>query len=159
VKEASGNLAQFSAVCQTLPRDFAVLSGDDGFTLSIIALGGVGVISVASNEVPYAMARLCSLCLDGDFAAARELHRRLYQLMEVNFVETNPGPVKAALGLLGLIEPVFRLPMVYPRPASVEKVREALIGLGLLSADGEPGEEAAAVRAAVEARPAAVKAS
>ncbi len=144
VKEASGNLGQMAAVCQALPRDFAVLSGDDAFTLPLMALGGVGVISVASNEVPYAMSRLCSLGLEGDFAAAREVHRRLYALLEVNFVETNPGPVKAALGLMGLIDPVFRLPMVYPRPASVEKVREALIGLGLLSAEGEPGEEAGA---------------
>jgi len=139
VKEASGNLGQFAAVCQTMPHDFAVLSGDDAFTLPLFALGGVGVISVASNEVPYAMARLCALGLEGDFAAAREVHRRLYELMEVNFVESNPGPVKAALGLMGLLEPVFRLPMVYPRPASVEKVREALIGLGLLPLE-EGGE-------------------
>jgi 4-hydroxy-tetrahydrodipicolinate synthase len=137
VKEASGNLAQMAAVCQALPHDFAVLSGDDGFTLPLMALGGVGVISVASNEVPYAMARLCSLCLEGDFAAAREVHRHLYPLMEVNFVETNPGPVKAALAMLELIEPVYRLPMVHPRPASVEKIREALIGLGLLPAEEE----------------------
>ncbi|HEX5758827.1 MAG TPA: 4-hydroxy-tetrahydrodipicolinate synthase [Thermoanaerobaculia bacterium] len=137
VKEASGNIAQMAAICQTLPEDFAVLSGDDALTLPLMALGGVGVISVASNEVPYAMARLCSLALDGDFAAAREVHRRLFELMEVNFVEANPGPVKTALALMGLLEPVFRLPLVPPRPASVEKVREALVGLGLLPGDGE----------------------
>lgn len=141
VKEASGNISQMAAICQTLPADFAVLSGDDAVTVPLMALGGVGLISVASNEVPYAMARLCSLCLEGDFATAREVHRRLYALMEVNFVESNPGPAKAALGLMGLLDPVFRLPMVYPRPASVEKIREALIGLGLVAADGTPGEE------------------
>ncbi len=153
VKEASGSLAQFTAVCQRMPHDFAVLSGDDAFTLPLMALGGVGVISVASNEVPYAMARLCSLCLDGDYAAARELHRRLFRLMEVNFVESNPGPVKAALGLMGLLEPVYRLPMVYPRPASVEKVREALVDLGLLPL--EEGGEAPGVAEVVVAGAAA----
>ena len=137
VKEASGNISQMAAICQTLPEEFAVLSGDDALTLPLIALGGVGLISVASNEAPYAMARLCALALDGDFAAAREVHRRLFELMEVNFVEANPGPVKAALGLMGLLEPVFRLPLVPPRPASLEKVRAALVGLGLLPGEGD----------------------
>lgn len=145
VKEASGNIAQMAAICQTLPEEFAVLSGDDSVTLPLIALGGVGLISVASNEAPYAMARLCNLALDGDFAAAREVHRRLFELMEVNFVEANPGPVKAALGLMGLLEPVFRLPLVPPKPASLEKVRAALVGLGLLPGEGDEAGAGAGV--------------
>lgn len=132
VKEASGNISQIAAVFQAVPESFAVLSGDDAITLPVIALGGVGVISVASNEVPFAMARLTSLCLEGDFPAAREMQRRLHALMEVNFIESNPGPAKAAMGLMGLIEPVFRLPAVYPKPENVKKIERVLLGLGLI---------------------------
>jgi len=132
VKEASGNISQIAAIVQAVPADFAVLSGDDAITLPVIALGGVGLISVASNEVPYAMARLTSLCLEGDFPAAREIQRRLHALMEINFVESNPGPVKAAMALMGLIEPSFRLPAVYPRPESVRKIEQILLALGLI---------------------------
>jgi 4-hydroxy-tetrahydrodipicolinate synthase len=132
VKEASGNISQIAAVFQEVPQDFAVLSGDDAITLPVIALGGVGVISVVSNEVPFAMARLTSLCLEGDFPAAREMQRRLHPLMEINFVESNPGPVKAAMGLLGLLDPIFRLPAVYPKPESVKKIERVLLNLGLI---------------------------
>jgi 4-hydroxy-tetrahydrodipicolinate synthase len=132
VKEASGNMSQIAAIFQAVPESFAVLSGDDAITLPVIALGGVGVISVVSNEVPFAMARLTSLCLEGDFPAAREMQRRLHALMEVNFIEANPGPAKAALALMGLIEPVFRLPMVPPKPESVRKIEQVLLGLGLI---------------------------
>ena len=132
VKEASGNISQIAAIFQAVPQSFAVLSGDDAITLPVIALGGVGVISVVSNEVPFAMARLTSLGLEGDFPAAREIQRRLHALMEINFIESNPGPVKAAMGLMGLIEPVFRLPAVYPRPESVRKIEQVLLGLGLI---------------------------
>jgi 4-hydroxy-tetrahydrodipicolinate synthase len=132
VKEASGNISQIAAIFQAVPPSFAVLSGDDAVTLPLIALGGVGIISVVSNEVPFAMARLTSLCLEGDFPAAREMHRRLHALMEINFIESNPGPVKAAMGLMGLIEPVFRLPAVYPKPESVRKIEQILLGLGLI---------------------------
>jgi 4-hydroxy-tetrahydrodipicolinate synthase len=111
-----------------------VLSGDDAITLPLIALGGSGVISVVSNEVPYAMARLVSLCLEGDFPAARDMHRRLHPLMEINFVESNPGPVKAAMALMGLLEPVFRLPVAPPRPESVKKIEKVLLELGLIPA-------------------------
>ena len=137
VKEASGNISQMAAICQTVPDNFAVLSGDDAITLPLIALGGVGIISVVSNEVPFAMARLTSLCLEGDFPAAREMQRRLHPLMEVNFIEANPGPVKAALALMGLIEPVFRLPMVHPKPESVKKIETVLLGLGLIPETAE----------------------
>jgi 4-hydroxy-tetrahydrodipicolinate synthase len=132
VKEASGNISQIAAIFQAVPPSFAVLSGDDAVTLPLIALGGVGIISVVSNEVPFAMARLTSLCLEGDFPAAREMQRRLHALMEVNFIESNPGPVKAAMGLMGLIDPVFRLPAVYPKPESVKKIEKVLLGLGLI---------------------------
>jgi 4-hydroxy-tetrahydrodipicolinate synthase len=132
VKEASGNISQIAAIFQTVPPSFAVLSGDDAITLPLIALGGVGIISVVSNEVPFAMARLTSLCLEGDFPAAREMQRRLHPLMEVNFIESNPGPVKAAMALMGLIDPIFRLPAVYPKPESVKKIEKVLLGLGLI---------------------------
>ena len=122
VKEASGNISQIAAIFQACPPSFAVLSGDDTVTLPVIALGGVGVISVVSNQVPFAMARLTSLCLEGDFPAAREMQRRLHALMEINFIESNPGPVKAAMGLMGLIDPVFRLPAVHPKPESMKKI-------------------------------------
>jgi len=137
VKEASGNISQMAAICQTVPESFAVLSGDDAITLPLIALGGVGIISVVSNEVPFAMARLTSLCLEGDFPAAREVQRRLHPLMEVNFIEANPGPVKAALALMGLIEPVFRLPMVPPKPENLKKIEKILLGLGLIPEGAE----------------------
>ena len=132
VKEASGNISQIAAIFQAVPPSFAVLSGDDAVTLPLIALGGVGIISVVSNEVPFAMARLTSLCLEGDFPAAREMQRRLHALMEINFIESNPGPVKAAMGLMGLIDPVFRLPAVYPKPENVRKIEQVLLGLGLI---------------------------
>ena len=132
VKEASGNISQIAAIFQAVPENFAVLSGDDAITLPVIALGGVGVISVVSNEVPFAMARLTSLCLEGDFPAAREMQRRLHALMEINFLESNPGPVKAAMALMGLIEPVLRLPAVTPRPESIKKIEKVLLGLGLI---------------------------
>jgi 4-hydroxy-tetrahydrodipicolinate synthase len=137
VKEASGNISQMAAIVQAVPESFAVLSGDDAVTLPLIALGGVGIISVVSNEVPFAMARLTSLCLQGDFPAAREIQRRLHALMEINFIEANPGPVKAALGLMGLIEPVFRLPMVPPKPENLKKIEKVLLELGLIPETAE----------------------
>jgi 4-hydroxy-tetrahydrodipicolinate synthase len=132
VKEASGNMSQIAAVFQVVPNDFVVLSGDDALTLPVISLGGAGVISVASNEVPYAMARMVALCLEGDFPGACEMHRRLHPLMEINFIESNPGPVKAALALMGQLEPAFRLPVVAPRTDSLKKIEKVLLDLGLI---------------------------
>ena len=132
VKEASGNISQMAAVLDSVPSDFIVLSGDDAITIPLMSLGGRGLISVASNEVPAEMTRIAQLCLTGDFAAAREVHKKYYRLMEANFVETNPIPVKAALGLMGLLDPVFRLPMVPPSPANLEKIRAALEAVGLV---------------------------
>src|SRR5271165_1781426 len=97
IKEASGNISQMAAILNQVPDDFLVLSGDDAITLPLIALGGRGVISVASNEIPAEMTALTRLALAGDFAGARQVHRRFLPLMEINFVESNPIPVKTAL--------------------------------------------------------------
>ncbi len=132
VKEASGNIAQMAVVLSVVPKRFAVLSGDDGITIPLMALGGRGLISVVSNEIPAEMTRIVQLCLENDFAGAREIHERYFRLMEANFVETNPGPAKAAMALMGLLEPVFRLPIVAPKPENLAKIRSALEGVGLV---------------------------
>ena len=134
VKEASGNIGQMANLFLHVPESFAVLSGDDSVTLPLMALGGKGVISVASNEIPADMSRLASLCLAGEFLRAREIHRRYLPLMEINFVESNPGPVKAALAMMGLIELEYRLPMVPPKPDSQARIEKVLESLGLLAA-------------------------
>jgi 4-hydroxy-tetrahydrodipicolinate synthase len=121
-----------AAILDKLPESFLVLSGDDAITLPLMALGGRGVISVSSNEIPAEMARLTQLALANDFAGAREIHRRYARLMEANFLETNPGPVKAAMALMGLLEPVWRLPMVAPKPETLAKIRGALEAVGLV---------------------------
>lgn len=118
VKEASGDISQMSALCQYKPDDFVVLSGDDAVTLlPLMSLGGHGVISVASNQIPAEMAKICSLALEGDFAGALEIHRKWYPLMDVNFCETSPGPLKYAMSRMGLLEANYRLPMA---PISAE---------------------------------------
>lgn len=132
IKEASGNISQMAVILNAVPEDFLVLSGDDAITLPLIALGGVGVISVASNEIPAEMARLTQLAVQGDFRAAREIHRRFLPLMEVNFIESNPIPVKAALSEMGLLEPVWRLPLVPPRAENQARIARVLVSLGLL---------------------------
>ncbi|HET7228216.1 MAG TPA: 4-hydroxy-tetrahydrodipicolinate synthase [Chthoniobacterales bacterium] len=133
VKEASGNISQMATILAAVPKDFAVLSGDDGITLPLMALGGRGMISVASNEIPAEMAHIAKLANANDFAAARELHNRWFPLMEVNFIETNPIPVKSALALMGLCEPVFRLPLVPPKSENLAKIRNVLESTGLLT--------------------------
>ena len=132
VKEASGNIAQMAAVVQQVPADFAVLSGDDAIALPLIALGGRGIVSVVSNEIPGDMTALTRACLEGDFERARQLQRKYLPLMEINFVESNPIPVKAALGLMGLLEPVYRLPMTPPKPENLARIEKVLIEAGLL---------------------------
>lgn len=136
VKEASGNINQIGAVIHQVPEDFLVLSGDDSMTLPLMALGGKGIISVAGNEIPGEMTRLAQLCLQGDFAGAARLHHRYLELMDINFVESNPLPVKAALGLMGLLDPVYRLPMCPPRPESLKRIAKVLEAAGLLQAVG-----------------------
>ncbi len=131
VKEASGNISQMAAIVHQVPERFNVLSGDDSITLPLIALGGRGVISVVSNEIPAEMTRLVQHCLRNDFPAARELQRKYLPLMEINFVESNPIPVKAAMALMGLLEPVWRLPLVPPKSENLAKIRSVLESLGL----------------------------
>ncbi len=136
VKEASGNISQIASIIRQMPARFHVLSGDDAITLPLIALGGRGIISVASNEIPAEMTRLTALCLANDFPAARELYHKYLPLMELNFVESNPIPVKAAMAKMGLLEPVWRLPLVPPRPESLAKIEKVLEQLGLIEPRG-----------------------
>lgn len=132
IKEASGSISQMAAILNTVPEDFLVLSGDDAIALPLIALGGRGVISVVSNEIPEEMTYLTTLCLKGDFTRAREIQRRYQILMEANFVESNPIPVKAAMAEMGLLEPVWRLPLVAPKAENQERIRDVLASLGLV---------------------------
>ena len=132
VKEASGNISQMANVLHEVPAAYRVLSGDDAITIPLIALGGRGIISVASNEIPAEMTQLAAAALAGDFAQARAIQARFLPLMNVNFVESNPIPVKAAMALMGLVEPVYRLPMVPPAPASLKKIEKVLEQVGLL---------------------------
>ncbi|MBM3755199.1 MAG: 4-hydroxy-tetrahydrodipicolinate synthase [Acidobacteria bacterium] len=136
VKEASGNISQMAAVVHHVPESFAVLSGDDSITIPLISLGGRGVISVVSNEIPGPMARLTQKALDGDFAGARAMQRQYLPLMEVNFCESNPGPVKYAMARMGLLEPVWRLPLVPPSEVNQKKIDGVLDQYGLLAAEG-----------------------
>ncbi|MES1255446.1 MAG: 4-hydroxy-tetrahydrodipicolinate synthase [Acidobacteriota bacterium] len=132
VKEASGNMPQMCDICRTLPKDFLVLCGDDALTLPLLAVGGQGVISVVSNEMPAEMARLVEAAERNDFAAARVLHDLLMPLMLVNFIEANPVPVKAAMAAMGLLEEAYRMPMVAPKPESRERILRVLKETGLL---------------------------
>ena len=132
VKEASGSITQIGAVIHNVTPRFNVLSGDDSMTLPLLALGGRGLISVASNLIPAEMTQLVQAGLDGDFRRAREVHYKWLNLMDVNFVESNPGPVKYAMARMGLLEPVWRLPLVPPQPASQVKIEQVLKGAGLL---------------------------
>jgi 4-hydroxy-tetrahydrodipicolinate synthase len=131
VKEASGNVTQMCEICRAVPEDFLVLSGDDALTLPVMSVGGHGIVSVVSNEVPAEMSRMVELAEAGDFAGARRLHRELMPLMQINFVESSPIPVKAAMAMMGLLDEVYRLPMVSPRPASRERIAQVLHDLGL----------------------------
>jgi len=132
VKEASGNVTQMCEVCGAVPADFIVLSGDDALTLPLMAIGGRGIISVASNEIPAEMVQMVEAAERGDFAAARAIHSRILPLMQINFVESNPIPVKSAMAAMGLIDEIYRLPMVPPKKESKEKIARVLHDLGLL---------------------------
>ena len=131
VKEASDNILQMAEVCHLVPRGFVVLAGSDAVTLPLMAIGGQGVISVASNEVPGEMVKMVEAVERGDHASARAMHARLLPLMQINFVESNPIPVKAAMAAMGLIEEVYRLPMCPPRDDSREKIVAVLRSLEL----------------------------
>ena len=132
VKEASGNMTQMCEVCRVVPPDFTVLAGDDALALPLMAVGGRGVISVASNIVPDRMAALVKAALAGDFAAAKAEHHALLPLMLVNFIESNPIPVKAALAMMELCDEVYRLPMVPPSDASKATIKQTLKDLRIL---------------------------
>ena len=132
VKEASGSLPLIMEILRSRPDGFRVISGDDSFTLAIIALGGDGLISVASNEIPGLMNQLVDLALAGNWVEARSLHYRLLPLLEANFIESSPGPVKAAMAMMGLIEENFRLPLVPIQEKSRVRLREVLRELDLV---------------------------
>jgi 4-hydroxy-tetrahydrodipicolinate synthase len=129
VKEASGNMTQMCEVCNAVPERFLVLSGDDALTLPLMAVGGRGIISVASNVIANEMSTMVERAESGDFAGARQLHRKLLPFMQVNFIESNPVPIKSAMASLGLLEEIYRLPMVAPEPASKARIAAVLQSL------------------------------
>jgi 4-hydroxy-tetrahydrodipicolinate synthase len=136
VKEASGNIGQMASVVHQVPEKFNVLSGDDAITIPLVALGGRGIISVVSNEIPGEMTKLTQLAMAGDFAGARAMQRTWLPLMDVNFVESNPIPVKAAMAMMGLCEPVWRLPMTPPSEPNRAKIETVLKSVGLIGSRG-----------------------
>jgi 4-hydroxy-tetrahydrodipicolinate synthase len=132
VKEASGNVTQMCEIVRAVPNDFLVLSGDDALTLPLMAIGGRGIISVASNEIPAEMVQMVEAAERGDFATARQTHQRILPLMLGNFIEANPVPVKAAMAAMGLLDEQYRLPMCSPKPESRERLTKILKELNLL---------------------------
>jgi 4-hydroxy-tetrahydrodipicolinate synthase len=143
VKEASGNISQIAEVLNAVPESFLVFSGDDAITLPVIALGGVGIISVASNEIPAEMAALTRAALNNDWTTARSLHRKYLPLMQANFIESNPLPVKAALAMMGKIEEVYRLPLLPMRRDTRSKLQKIATEVGLISKPAVPSPETA----------------
>ena len=133
VKEASGSIGQMASIMARVPDSFIVLSGDDSITIPLTALGGRGVISVISNEIPAEFGALTRAAMNGDYATARRLQRRYQALTEINFIETSPGPVKFAMARMGLLEPVWRLPLVAPVKESQQRIEAALESAGLLA--------------------------
>ena len=134
VKEASGNVTQMCEICAAVPAGFLVLSGDDALTLPVMSVGGRGIVSVVSNEVPAEMSRMVELAEANDFASARKLHAELLPLMQVNFIESSPIPVKYAMAAMGLLREVYRLPLVPPRDASRQRIARVLADLGIAAA-------------------------
>ncbi len=131
-KEASGSLPQVMEIVSNAPSDFAVLSGEDDLTLPIITLGGRGVVSVVANQIPGMMSDMVRAALDGRVDDARKLHYKVLGLMKINFIETNPIPVKAALAMMGLIEEHYRLPLVPMSDANRTRLHLELVKLGLV---------------------------
>jgi 4-hydroxy-tetrahydrodipicolinate synthase len=132
VKEASGSLDQMSQVIAACGPDFSVLSGDDNITLPLLAIGGHGVVSVIANILPRETAEMVHAALDGDWKRARDLHYRLFPLARAAFLETNPIPIKEAMGMAGMIEPEFRLPMCRMSDANRERLRAVLTQYALV---------------------------
>src|ERR1700722_6074929 len=143
VKEASGNMTQIAEVLNSVPEGFVVLSGDDAVTLPVIALGGVGVISVASNEIPREMSEMTRAALDNDWKSARALHRKYLPLMQANFIESSPLPVKAVLAMMGKIEEVYRLPLLPMRRDMRSKLQRIAMDVGLIARPAAPPAAAA----------------
>ncbi len=143
VKEASGNLTQIAEICAHVPESFSVLSGDDAVTLPVIALGGVGLISVASNEIPQEMAALVRAALINDWATARQLNKKYLALMQANFIESSPLPVKAVLAMMGKIEEVYRLPLLPMRRDTRSKLQKIVTETGLVTKPAAPASETA----------------
>jgi len=142
VKEASGNMSQIAEVCNAVPETFLVFSGDDAITLPVIALGGVGIISVASNEIPHEMAEMTRTALNNDWVAARSLHRKYLALMQANFIESNPLPVKAVLAMMGRIEENYRLPLLPMRRDTRSRLQKIATEAGLVMKPAAPAAEA-----------------
>ena len=138
VKEASGNMTQIAEVLNVVPETFLVFSGDDAVTLPVIALGGVGVISVASNEIPREMAEMTRAALNNDWNAARTLHRKYLPLMQANFIESSPLPVKAVLAMMGKIEELYRLPLLPMRRDTRSKLQKIATDVGLITRPAPP---------------------
>ena len=142
VKEASGNMSQIADVCNAVPGHFLVFSGDDAITLPVISLGGAGIISVASNEIPHEMSEMTRAALNNDWETARRIHRKYLPLMQANFIESNPMPVKAVLAMMGKIEEVYRPPMVPMRRDTRSKLQKIAADAGLITRPVAPAAEA-----------------
>lgn len=138
VKEASGNMSQIADVLNSVPGSFLVFSGDDALTLPVIALGGVGIISVASNEIPREMAEMTRAALNNDWNTARTIHRKYLPLMQANFIESNPLPVKAVLAMMGKLEEIYRLPLLPMRRDTRSKLQKIAADAGLISRPAAP---------------------
>jgi 4-hydroxy-tetrahydrodipicolinate synthase len=143
VKEASGNMTQIAEAINLVPETFLVFSGDDSVTLPVIALGGVGIVSVASNEIPHEMAAMTRAALNNDWAAARSIHRKYLALMQANFIESSPLPVKAVLAMMGKIEENYRLPLLPMRRDTRSKLQKVATEAGLIAKPAVPAPEAA----------------
>jgi 4-hydroxy-tetrahydrodipicolinate synthase len=143
VKEASGNMTQIAEAINSVPETFLVFSGDDSVTLPVIALGGVGVVSVASNEIPHEMAAMTRAALDNDWVAARGIHRKYLPLMQANFIESSPLPVKAVLAMMGKIEENYRLPLLPMRRDTRSKLQKIVMEVGLIAKPATPSPDAA----------------
>ena len=142
VKEASGNMTQIAEVCNAVPEHFLIFSGDDAITLPVISLGGVGIISVASNEIPHEMAEMTRAALNNDWDTARRIHRKYLALMQANFIESNPLPVKAVLAMMGKIEEVYRLPLLPMRRDTRSKLQKIVTEAGIVTKPAAPAADA-----------------
>jgi 4-hydroxy-tetrahydrodipicolinate synthase len=141
VKEASGSITQIAEVCNAVPEHFLVFSGDDAITLPVIALGGVGIVSVASNEIPREMAEMTKAALNNDWGAARRIHRKYLALMQANFIESNPLPVKAVLAMMGKIEEVYRLPLLPMRRDTRSRLQKVAMDAGVIAKPATPASD------------------